>query len=179
MVKNYALVNNTDLQTTQLDYLDQVEGLHFYRDQGKTLLQNVMQQEEFHAQSKGNLQSISRFQRVNDIPPPGIPKLGKDKNFKYRYTLESWKSEVENAKTTIEKVDELVEGVLNNCSDAMEEWGIGEVEEMLEVFKSKAEDMEQLQSSSETKITDLSVLDAEPMEILVVDPTKLMAQIKE
>ena len=57
---------------------------------------------------------------------------------------------MENAKTTIERVDELVEGVWNNYSDAMKEWGIGEVEETLESFTSKAKDVEQLQASSET-----------------------------
>ena len=51
---------------------------------------------------------------------------------------------MENAKTAIERADELAEGVWHNCSDAMEEWGIGKVEEMLETFTSKAEDVEQL-----------------------------------
>ena len=64
--------------------------------------------------------------------------------FKYRYTFEAWKSEVENAKTVIERADELVEGIWNNCSDSMEEWGIGEIEETLKVFTSKAEDVEQI-----------------------------------
>ena len=149
--------------------------MHFYRDQGKMLLQNVAQQEDLHAQSEVNLPSISCFQRVNAIPPPGIPKLRKDEIFKYRYTLEAWKFELENAKTAIEKVDELAEGVWNNCLDAMEEWGIGEVEEKLEVFTSKVKDVEQLRASSEIEITDLSVLDAESMEILVVEPAKLTA----
>ena len=179
VVKNYALVINTDLQMAQLDYLDQVERLSFYHDQEKTLLQNVAQQEEFHAQSKANLQSISCFQRVNVIPPSGIPKLGKDEIFKYNYTSETWKSEVENTKTAIERADELAEGVWNNYADAMEEWGIGEVEETLEAFTSKAKDVEKLRASSETKITDLSILDAESMEISMVEPAKLTTQIKE
>lgn len=51
------------------------------------------------------------------------------------------KSKVENAKTAIEREDELAKGVWNNCSDSMEEWGIREVEETLEVFTSKAEDV--------------------------------------
>lgn len=63
---------------------------------------------------------ISHFQRVNAIPPLGIPKLENDEMFKYRYTFKAWKSEVENAKTVIERANELVEGVWNNCSDAME-----------------------------------------------------------
>ena len=86
---------------------------------------------------------------------------------------------VENAKTTIKRANELVEGVWNNCSDAMEEWGIGEVEEMLEEFTSKSEDVELLRTFSETKITDLSILDTESIEISVVKPTKLTTQIKE
>ena len=61
----------------------------------------------------------------------------------------------------------------------MEEWDISESEEMLEVFTSKAEDVEQLRASSEEEITDLSVLDAESMEISMVELAKLMAQIQE
>ena len=82
---------------------------------------------------------------------------------------------MENAKTTIERADELVEGVWNSCSDAMEEWGIGEFEETLEAFTSKAEDVEQLRDSSKAEITDLSVLHTESMDISVVEPTKLTA----
>jgi hypothetical protein len=122
---------------------------------------------------------ISCFHRVNTIPPPGIPKLGKDEIFKYIYSLEAWKSEVENAKIAIERVDVLAKGVWNNCSDAMEEWGIWEVEETLEAFTSKVEDVEKFQASSEREITDLSVLDVKSMDILAMEPAKLMAQIKE
>jgi hypothetical protein len=61
----------------------------------------------------------------------------------------------------------------------MEEWGIGEIEETLKAFTFKAEDVEQIQASLETEITDLSVLDTESMEILVVDPSKSMTQIKD
>ena len=143
------------------------------------LLQDVAQQEEIHVQSKENLQMISHFQRVSAIPPPRIPKLEKDEILEYRYTFEVWKSEVENAKTTIERANELAKGVWNNFLDAMEEWGIREIEEMIEAFTSKAKDVEQLWASLETKIADLSVLDAESMEISVVEPAKLMTQIKE
>ena len=143
------------------------------------LLQDVAQQEEIHAKSEANLQMISHFHRVDGIPASGIPNLRKDEMFKYRYTFEAWKSEVENAKTTIEKADDLAEGICNNFSDAMEEWGIGETEETLKAFTSKAKDVEQIRASLETEITDLSVLDTESMEILVVEPTKLTAQIKE
>lgn len=87
VVENYVLVINTYLWIAELDYLDQVERMLFYRDQGKMLLQNLEQQEEFHAQSEANLQSISCFQKVNAIPPSGITKLRKDEIFNYRYTL--------------------------------------------------------------------------------------------
>ena len=86
---------------------------------------------------------------------------------------------MENAKTSIEKVDDLAEGIWNNYLDAMEEWGIGEIKETFEAFTSKAEDVEQIRACSETEITDLLVLDVESMEILVVDPVKLTTQIKE
>ena len=57
----------------------------------------------------------------------------------------------------------------------MEEWGIGEIEEMLEAFTYKAEDVEKTWASMEMEITDLSVLDTESMEISVVDLAKLMS----
>lgn len=41
VVKDYALVINTDLRTVQLDYIEQVERLCFYRDQGKMLVQDA------------------------------------------------------------------------------------------------------------------------------------------
>ena len=126
-----------------------------------------------------NLQTISRFQRVNAIPPSGIPKLEKDEMFKYKYTFEAWKFEVENAKTAIERADDLAEGIWSNWSDAMEEWGIGEIEEIIEAFTSKAEDVEQIRASSEMEITNLSILDVESMEISVVEPAKLTTQTKE
>ena len=43
VVKNYAQVINTDLRTARLDYLDQLERFHSYKDQGTTLLQDVTQ----------------------------------------------------------------------------------------------------------------------------------------
>ena len=86
---------------------------------------------------------------------------------------------MDSAKIALERVEELAEGVWNNCSDAMEEWGIGEFEEMLEAFTSKTEDVEQLWASSEVEITDLLVLDVKSMEISLVEPSKLMAEIQE
>ena len=47
---------------------------------------------------------------------------------------------MESAKTALEREEELIKGVWNNCSDAIEEWGIGEFKETLEAFTSKAED---------------------------------------
>lgn len=61
VVKDYAMVINTDLRAVQLDSLEQVERLHFYRHKGKMLLQDVAQQEEIHTKSKVNLQMISCF----------------------------------------------------------------------------------------------------------------------
>lgn len=61
VVKDYTLVINIALLMVQLDFLEQVERLRFYRDQGKMLLQDVVQQEEIHAKSEANLQRISHF----------------------------------------------------------------------------------------------------------------------
>lgn len=86
---------------------------------------------------------------------------------------------MDNEKTTIQRANDLDEGMWNNYSDAMEEWGIGEIEETLKAFTSKAKDVERIRASSETEITNLSVLDVESMEISVVEPAKLTAQTKE
>ena len=143
------------------------------------LLREVTQQEEIHAKAEVTLQSISCFEKVNLIPPTGILKLGKDEMLKYRYTVESQKSEANNVNVLLEKVEDLVEGICNNFSNVIEEWGIGEIEESLEDFTPKAKDIEQILASSKAKITKLSVLDAEAMEFSVVSPTKLTSQIDE
>ena len=43
VVKDQALITNSNLQDIQLDYLNQVERLQSYQSQGKTLLTEVMQ----------------------------------------------------------------------------------------------------------------------------------------
>ena len=89
VVKDQALITNSNLQTSQLDFLAQIERLRIHQDQGKTLLKEVTQQEEIHAKAEDSLQTISHFQKSNSIPPLGILKLGKDEILKYRYTVES------------------------------------------------------------------------------------------
>ena len=49
---------------------------------------------------------------------------------------------MDSTKIILERAEELTKGVWNNYSDAMHEWGIGEFEETLEAFTSKAEDVE-------------------------------------
>ena len=68
---------------------------------------------------------------------------------------------------------------MNNCSNVIEEWGIGEIEEYLEAFTPKDEDVEKNRVSSEEEITNLSILDAEVMEFSVISPAKLTARIDE
>ena len=97
------------------------------------------------------------------MPPPGITKLEKDEILKYRYTIESWKSEAEAVKSSLEKVGDLIEGVWNTCSDVLDEQGIGKIEESLEALTPKAETVEQVRAASEAEIMDLSVLDSEAM----------------
>ena len=143
------------------------------------LLMEVMQEEEIHAKAEASLQTISHFQKANSIPPPGIPKLGKDEMLKYRYTVKSWKYEEDNVKASLERVEELVEGIWNNCSDVIEEWGVKEIEESLKDFTPKFEDIEQVWASLEAEITNLSVLDVEAMEFFVVSPAKLTTEIEE
>ena len=68
--------------------------------------------------------------------------------------------------------EELTEGVWNSYLD-VEERGIGEIEESLEIFTLRVEDVEWSKSSTEEEITNLSVLDAKAMEFSVISPGKL------
>lgn len=46
---------------------------------------------------------------------------------------------------------DLIEGVWNTCSDVLDEWGIGEIEESLEYLTLKAEVVEQVRAASEAR----------------------------
>lgn len=74
---------------------------------------------------------MSHFQKANLVPPPRIVRLGKDELINYRYTIESWRSEADVVKSSIERVGDLIEGVWNTCSYVLDEWEIGEIEESL------------------------------------------------
>lgn len=76
-----------------------------------------MPQEEIHTKVETALQKLSHFQKANPIPLPGISKLGKDEMLKYRYTIESWKSEADAIKVSLEKAKDFIEGVWNSCSN--------------------------------------------------------------
>ena len=76
------------------------------------------------------------------MPPPGITKLRKDEILKYKYTIESWKSEVDVVKSSLEKVGELIEGVCKTFSGVLDEWGINEIEESLEALMLRTEEVE-------------------------------------
>lgn len=43
----------------------------------------------------------------------------------------------------LERVEDLIEGVWNTCSDVLDEWGISEIEEYLETLTPKLEVVEQ------------------------------------
>ena len=178
VVKDQALIPNSHLRASQLDYPNQVERLQTYHSQGKTLLKEVTQQDDIHTKVKAALQRISGFQKENLLPPPGILKLGKDKVLKYRYTIELWKFEVDVVKYSLEKAEDLIEGVWNTCSDVIDEWGIDEIEESLETFTPEVEDVEQVRASSEADINNLSVLDSEAMEFSVISPSKMTTRVE-
>lgn len=118
--------------------------MRIYQYQGKMLLKEVTQQEEVHTKSEVSLQMISHFQKANSIPPPGIPKLGKDEMFKNRYIVKSWKTKIDNVKASLENEKDLIEGVWNNCLEIIEEWCVGEIEESPETFTLKVKDVEQV-----------------------------------
>ena len=118
---------------------------------------------------------MSCFQKENPIPPPRIINLGKDQLINYRYTLESWRFEVDVVKSSIERAGDLI-GVWNTCLD---EWGIGEIEESLESLTSKKEVVEQERSSSVVEIQDLAMVDSEAMHFSVISPAKMTTRVDE
>lgn len=111
--------------------------------------------------------------------PPRIVNLGKDELINYRYTIESWRSEDDVVKSSIERVGDLIEGVWNTCSNVLNEWGIGEIEESLESLTSKTKVVEQARAASASKIQDLVVIDFEAMHFSVISPTKMTTGVDE
>ena len=132
-----------------------------------------------HEKVEAALQQVSHFQKANSIPPPGITKLGKDEIINYRYIIESWKSEANTVKLSIERVGDLIDVVWNTCFDVLDEWGIGEIEESLESLTPKTEAVEQVRAASEAEIRDLAVLDSESMHFSVVSPAKMTTRVDE
>ena len=51
-------------------------------------------------------------------------------------------------KSSIERARDLIERVWNTCSDVLDEWGIGEIEEYIESLMSKTEVVEQARATS-------------------------------
>ena len=98
---------------------------------------------------------------------------------KYRYTIELWKYEADVVKSSLEKAEDLIEGVWNTCSDVIDDWGIDEIEESLESFMPKAEDVEQVRASSKADINNLSVLYSKSMYFSVISLAKMTARVEE
>ena len=103
------------------------------------------------------------MQKVNLSSPPDVARLGKDKIIEYERIIDSWKSDIDLVKTLLDHVSELAERIWIPCSDLLEEWEIGEVEESLEAVGSvmtKIEAVNQVRTASVRDIEDLVVLDA-------------------
>lgn len=86
------------------------------------------------------------------MPPPRIIKLGKDELINYRYTIESWRSEADSIKSSVERAKDLIEGMWNTCSDVLDELGIGEIEQSLETLTSKNKVVEKMRVTSAIEI---------------------------
>ena len=94
------------------------------------------------------------------MPPLGTINLEKNELITYKYTLESWRSEADLVKSSIERAGDLTEGMWNTCSDVLDEWGIEEIEESLESLESKEEVVEQARVISAVEIQELAVVDS-------------------
>ena len=113
------------------------------------------------------------------MTPSGITKLEKDEILKNKYTIESWKSEANAVKYSLEKAKDLIEGVWNTYSDVIDEWGIREIEESLETLMPRDKEVEQVRASSKEEIKNLSVLESEAMGFLVISLARMAARVEE
>ena len=64
-LKEQALITNSHLRESQLDYLSQVDKLHSYMNQGKVLLSDLSQQRKLHEEVGVALQQVIHFQKAN------------------------------------------------------------------------------------------------------------------
>ena len=142
-------------------------------NQGKILLFELSQQKKIHERVEVTLQQVLHFQKANPLSPPGTTKLGKDDLINYKCSLQSWKYEFDLVKSSIEKVGDLTKGMCNACSDVLDEWGIGEIEESLESLMPKNEVVEKVRPALVTKTQDLEVIDSEAMHFSFISPTQM------
>lgn len=70
----------------------------------------------------------------------------------------------------------------NPCSDILEEWGIGEIEESVNIVESLAPNIEAVESvraSSATYIKELAVLDSEAIHFSLLSLAQLATRVVE
>ena len=87
--------------------------------------------------------------------------------------LEAWKYEADLVKSSIDRAGDLEKGLWNSCSDILEEWGIGEIEEYLFTIESlvpKIEAVERVRVASAADIQDLVVVDSEAIHFSLISP---------
>ena len=63
VVKYQALIADSHLRDSKLDYLNKVKRLRTYQSQIKTLLAEVTQQDEVQSKSEAALKRVSHFQK--------------------------------------------------------------------------------------------------------------------
>ena len=61
----------------------------------------------------------------------------------------------------------------NACSDVLDEWGIGEIEESLESLTLKNEVVEEVRATWAIEIQDLVVIDSEAIHFSFISPTEM------
>lgn len=113
------------------------------------------------------------------MPPPRIIKLGKYELINYIYTLESWRFEAALVKSSIERVEDLIEGMWNTCLDVLADWRIGEIEESLESLTSKNEVVEQRRVASAIEVQELEVVDSKAMHFSLISPAQMISRVNE
>jgi hypothetical protein len=148
-------------------------------NQGKILLFKLSQQRKMHERVEVALQQVLHFQKENPMPPPRKVKLGKHDLINYKCTLESWKSESDLVKSSIERARDLTKGMWNACSNVLDEWGIDEIKESLELLSPKNEVLEQVRVTSVILIQYLAVVVSEVIHFSLISPTQMVTRVNE
>lgn len=98
----------------------------------------------------------------------------------FKCILESWKSNVDLVKSSLDQASDLVEGMWGSCSDILEEWEIRENGESLDTNESLAPNIEvikHVRASLVTDIEELATVDSKTIHFSLLAPIQLATRV--